>query len=99
LPDLLAAEADEAVAAIALAQRARQERLAHLHAHFATSAAVVARLASIITGIPYSFTAHAKDLFHESVDPVRLRSLVADASYVATVSAFNVSYLRVIAPV
>ena len=99
LPDLLAAEADEAVAAIALAQRARQERLTHLHAHFATSAAVVARLASIITGIPYSFTAHAKDLFHESVDPVRLRSLVADASYVATVSAFNVSYLRVIAPV
>lgn len=98
LPDLLAAEADEAIAAVALAQRAREEELTHLHAHFANSAAVVARLASLITGIPYSFTAHAKDLFHESVDPVRLRALIADAAYVATVSAFNVSYLRVIAP-
>ena len=98
LPDLLAAEADEAAAAVALARHARQERLTHLHAHFATSAAVVARLASMITGIPYSFTAHAKDLFHESVDPVRLRSLIGGASYVATVSTFNVSYLRVIAP-
>ncbi|MGO1236405.1 MAG: colanic acid biosynthesis glycosyltransferase WcaL, partial [Microbacterium gubbeenense] len=63
LPELLASEADEAIAAVALAQHAREERLTHLHAHFATSAAVVARLASLITGIPYSFTAHAKDLF------------------------------------
>jgi len=98
LPELLASEADEAIAAVALAQHAREERLTHLHAHFATSAAVVARLASLITGIPYSFTAHAKDLFHESVDPARLRTLIADAAYVATVSAFNVAHLRGIAP-
>lgn len=98
LPDLLAAEVDEAIAAVALAQHARRERLSHLHAHFATSAAVVARLASRIAGIPYSFTAHAKDLFHESVDPERLRTLISDAAYAATVSAFNVRFLRVVAP-
>ncbi|WP_105565927.1 glycosyltransferase [Microbacterium halophytorum] len=98
LPELLDADADDAVQAVALAAEATAVGLGHLHAHFANAAATVARLASLITGIPYSFTAHAKDIFHESVDPAALRRLITGASYVATVSEYNVRVLQSLSP-
>ena len=98
LPELLSADVDDAVQAVALAAHVMRSGITHLHAHFATSATTVARLASLLSAVPYSFTAHAKDLFHESVDQDSLRTKVADAAYVATVSAFNVRFLRLLAP-
>jgi len=98
LPELLAADVDDAVQAVALAVHAHRTGLTHLHAHFASSPTTVARLASLLTGIPYSFTAHAKDLFHESVDQDLLRRKIADARYVSTVSAFNVQFLQLLSP-
>jgi glycosyltransferase involved in cell wall biosynthesis len=77
-----------------IAAIAQSADLTHLHAHFATDPAWVARIASILAGLPYSFTAHAKDIFHESVDSTRLRKLARDASGIVTVSDFNVSYLQ-----
>jgi glycosyltransferase involved in cell wall biosynthesis len=65
----------------------------HLHAHFATSAAEVAYLTSRLTGVPFSLTAHAKDIYHDSVDFDRLRRLIAAARFVVTVSDFNVRHL------
>lgn len=94
LEELLAAEADDAVQAILLAERALAAGITHLHAHFASLATTVARLASLLTGIPYSFTAHAKDIFHEEVDPVDLARKLADAAFIATVSDFNLAHLR-----
>lgn len=79
--------------AVVLAQHIAQRKIDHLHAHFATSAASVARLASLITGVPYSVTAHAKDIFHEEVDPADLREKIASASHVVTVSDFNREFL------
>lgn len=35
----------------------------HLHAHFAHSPASVALYASVLSGLPFSFTAHAKDIY------------------------------------
>jgi glycosyltransferase involved in cell wall biosynthesis len=70
----------------------------HLHAHFATVAAEVARQASRALSIPYSFTAHAKDIFHESVSTPRLETLIREAAFVVTVSDFNVRHLRHAAP-
>jgi len=98
LPELLAADVDDAVQAVALAVHARRTGITHLHAHFASSPTTVARLASLLTGIPYSFTAHAKDLFHQSVDQDLLRRKIADARYVSTVSAFNVQFLQLLSP-
>lgn len=98
LPALLEADVEDAVQAIALAERVHTEGITHLHAHFATSATTVARLASLLTGVPYSFTAHAKDIFHESVDADDLRRKVVGAAYVATVSEFNVRHLRELVP-
>ena len=80
--------------ALALAAWVRERGITHLHAHFATSSATVARLAARFSGVPYSFTAHAKDIFHESVDPRDLDAKLRDASAVVTVSDFNLRYLN-----
>src|SRR5690606_27888430 len=69
LPELLAAEASDAGQALALAVMVVRRGITHLHAHFASLATTVARLTSLLTGVPYSLTAHAKDIFHSSVDP------------------------------
>ncbi|MCK6079293.1 glycosyltransferase [Microbacterium sp. EYE_5] len=94
LGDLLAADVDDAVQAILLAAAARREGITHLHAHFASVATTVARLASRLTGIPYSFTAHAKDLFHEAVDHADLSRKFADSAFAVTVSDFNLDFVR-----
>lgn len=77
-----------------LAQAVRQHGLTHLHAHFGTQATTVARLAFHLTGCPYSFTAHAKDIFHNDVSPIDLQRKLMDASAVITVSDYNLDYLR-----
>lgn len=84
--------------AMALAELVRARRIEHLHAHFATGATEVARLTSTLTGVPFTFTAHAKDIFHESVDPVDLERKLAAAHAVVTVSDFNVRHLRAAFP-
>lgn len=94
MPELTAAPVDDAMQAIALAHHVRQRGIARLHAHFATAATTVARLASLITGVPYTFTAHAKDIFHHSVDADDLRRKLRDAEAVITVSDFNVDHLH-----
>ncbi|WP_165065765.1 glycosyltransferase [Marisediminicola senii] len=94
LPELLAAEVDDAVQAVILARAVLDAGVTHLHAHFASLATTVARLASMLTGVPYSFTAHAKDLFHESVDAAALADKLRDAHHVVTVSDYNDVHLR-----
>jgi colanic acid/amylovoran biosynthesis glycosyltransferase len=84
--------------AVELATKVRELGIAHLHAHFATSPASVARLAARFAGIAYSYTAHAKDIFHEDVDPLDLRRKQRDAAAVITVSDFNVRHLRELDP-
>ncbi|MFJ4036764.1 glycosyltransferase [Microbacterium sp. NPDC090007] len=94
LPELLTAEPDDAVQAVEVAAQVVARGVTHLHAHFASTATTVARLASLLTGIPYSFTAHAKDIFHSSVDPLDLERKLADAAFAVTVSDFNLRHLE-----
>ncbi|MGH3665647.1 MAG: glycosyltransferase family 4 protein, partial [Egibacteraceae bacterium] len=94
LDELLAADASDACAAVALAQAVVERGIVHLHAHFASSATTVTRLAARMAGISYSFTAHAKDIFHDSVDPADLRTKLADAAAAVTVSDYNLAHLR-----
>lgn len=72
---------------------ARARGITHLHAHFAKLATGVAREAAAALSVPYSFTAHARDIFEQSVDPAKLAERVRDAAQVVTVSRFNVDYL------
>jgi glycosyltransferase involved in cell wall biosynthesis len=62
----------------------------HLHAHFAHDSTTVTWLASVITGLPFSFTAHAKDIYSERLNPGDLlaRKLAA-ASFAVTCSEIN----------
>lgn len=61
----------------------------HIHAHFATWGARAAQLAATNTGISYSFTAHARDIYGDHVDRRALTERIADARFVVTVTEFN----------
>ncbi|HEY8294251.1 MAG TPA: glycosyltransferase family 4 protein [Micrococcaceae bacterium] len=92
--DLVEAPPDDAVQAVGLALELRRRNIRHLHAHFASVATTVARLASRLSGVPFSFTAHAVDIFHESVSLDDLRTKLEQAHHAVTISNFNVNYLR-----
>ncbi|CAG0943868.1 colanic acid/amylovoran biosynthesis glycosyltransferase [Anaerolineae bacterium] len=79
--------------AVVLADDLRARPVTHLHAHFASSATRVAMFVRLLTGAPYSFTAHAKDIFLNTVDADLLRDKIRAARFVVTVSAFNHAYL------
>jgi colanic acid/amylovoran biosynthesis glycosyltransferase len=83
----------EVYQSLLLARQVKSRGIEHLHAHFGTTAASVARLTSLLTDVPYTFTAHAKDIFHQEVDEEQLGRKIADAAAVVTVSDFNVSDL------
>lgn len=85
---------DDAVQAMGVARLALEHEVTHLHAHFASVATTVARAASALSGVPYSFTTHAKDIFHESVEPADLVRKVADADHVIAISDYNHSFLH-----
>jgi len=84
--------------AAVVAERALAERFDLIHAHFATGSASIARYAGRMTGTPFTFTAHAKDIYGDEVDPRRLRLLLEEAEAVVTISEANRSYLQSIAP-
>ncbi len=76
-----------------IAEVARDRGLQHLHAHFANHPAFVAMLTHLITGIPYSFTAHAKDIYAAGPTPEIWRQQVEEAAFAVTVSEANRAYL------
>ncbi len=94
LAEAQAAEARHIYQAVLLAREVRQKGLHHLHAAFASDAATVARLAARFAGVSYSFTARAKDIFHDSVQVDDLRRKLQDAAGVVTVSDYHLDYLR-----
>ncbi|MGH9271798.1 MAG: glycosyltransferase, partial [Ilumatobacteraceae bacterium] len=96
LDQLVIADSDDVVQALELAALVEDAGLTHLHAHFGSVATTVARLASLLTGVPYTFTAHAKDIFHDEVDAADLRRKLIDAAACVTVSDFNVAHLRAV---
>lgn len=77
-----------------VARAVHQKKITHLHAHFASVATTVARLAAGFAGIPYTFTAHAKDIFHENVDHDDLRRKLMHAAKIITVSDYNLRHLQ-----
>jgi glycosyltransferase involved in cell wall biosynthesis len=70
--------------------------VAHLHAHFAHDPALIAQIAHKLVGIPYSFTAHARDLLQ--VPRAVLRERIQQASAVVTCCRTNLDYLEEVAP-
>jgi colanic acid/amylovoran biosynthesis glycosyltransferase len=85
---------DDLFQALWVARFVRERGIEHIHAHFATVATTVARLVSLMTGVTYGFTAHAKDIYHDYPEDQQLGLKLRDAAYVVTVSDYNVRYLH-----
>jgi glycosyltransferase involved in cell wall biosynthesis len=66
--------------------------VAHFHAHFSHDPATAAFFASWLTGITYSISAHAKDIYLQERD--FLRQKIARASFVVTCTEYNKNYLQ-----
>lgn len=79
------------VGALALADRLERSGVDHVHAHYATHPALFAWIVHQLTGIPYSVTAHAHDIF---VDRTMLATKLSGASFVVTISRFNADLLK-----
>lgn len=94
LPEIADLPGDEVAQGVALAKMAREEGITHLHAHFASLAGRTAWMASRLTGIPYTVTTHAKDIYHKSVDRNWLRTVCGEADRVIAISRFNYSFLE-----
>jgi colanic acid/amylovoran biosynthesis glycosyltransferase len=69
----------------------RVEEFDLLHAHFAAGPASMALFMSTLSGVPFSITSHAYDLF---ADQIALRSKLRRAALFLTISEFNRSWLR-----
>jgi glycosyltransferase involved in cell wall biosynthesis/SAM-dependent methyltransferase/GT2 family glycosyltransferase len=76
------------------ARRLRADPMDHLHAHFATYPALAAWTCWRMVGIPYSFTAHAHDIF---VHRLGLRRRIDEAAFCVGISEHNARILRDVA--
>lgn len=79
-----------------LACRLRDDGCAHLHAHFISQPADIAQLASRMSGMPFSISAHAKDIYLSR--PEDLARRMAAARFTVTCTEFNRRTLAAIAP-
>lgn len=68
----------------------RDLHITHIHAHWATIPTTSAVIVSRILGIPFSFTAHAWDIF---LPNPMLKEKVLCAEFVATCTGYNKNYL------
>lgn len=69
-------------------------RIRHLHAHFAHTVTTVTMLASRLCGVPFSFTAHAKDIYRVDMNPGDLLKVkLQRARFVVTCTRANQNYL------
>lgn len=67
----------------------------HIHAHFANPSANYALFIHLLTGIPYSFTGHAADLYR---DTSALDIKLEHAAGAVAISDYNLRYYRTIHP-
>jgi glycosyltransferase involved in cell wall biosynthesis len=68
-----------------------REPVTQLHAHFASSPALVALFTSRLTDVPYTLTAHAKDIYVGHPDD--LRAKLREARAVVTCTEYNRRHL------
>jgi len=69
-----------------------KQNVVHLHAHFAHSPTSVAHFTSQLSGLPFSFTAHAKDIY--TSDPKLLSEKINKSGFVITCTEHNKQYLN-----
>jgi glycosyltransferase involved in cell wall biosynthesis len=80
--------------AVYVGMRLRQDGFTRLHAHFAGMAARTAFWIERFFSIPYSFTAHANDIFAPRDFAISLAKLIQSAAAVVTVSDYSAGLLK-----
>lgn len=79
------------LAAGRVARLLKQHRCQHLHVHFAHVPAQIGMYAAALSGLPFSFTAHANDIFERGL---LLPQKAQRAARLLTVSEHNLAYLK-----
>lgn len=93
LPMLVRLGHSDASQAVELALQLHRDRISHVHVHFANLASWCTAIAAALTGIGYTVTTHAKDLFHDDVDQVVLREVLRRADRVVAISEYNRDFI------
>lgn len=75
-----------------LAWQMQQLGISHLHVHFANVPTATAEIAQVFSGMSYSITAHAKDIYLS--DNAALDRRMAKAEFVLTCTDYNRRYLE-----
>ncbi len=85
----------EFIQAVYIANQLNQSTsIAHIHAHFCHGATTIAMLVSRLTKIPFSFTAHAKDIYQKDQNPGNLLiKKINAAAFIVTCTGANKQYL------
>lgn len=71
----------------------RENAIQHIHVHFGTNPAAVARLIRRLGGPSYSFTVHGPDEFDAAI-AFDLRGKIADAAFVVAITDYCAAQLR-----
>ena len=72
------------------------EDIGHLHAHFLHTPASLTRYAALLTGLPWSCSAHAKDIW--TTPDWEKREKLAEAAWAVTCTAAGRDHLQALAP-
>ncbi len=72
----------------------RDNQVRHIHAHFAHGATTVAWLTAMMTNLRFSFTAHAKDIYLESLNPAICSRKMDAAVFIVTCTEANRTHLQ-----
>jgi len=72
------------------------EDVGHLHAHFLHTPASVARYAALLRGLPWTISAHAKDIW--TIPEWEKREKLADCCWLVTCTATGHAHLAALAP-
>ena len=81
--------------AVQLVTLLREHGVSQVHAQFAHGPTSVAHFAYLLGDIPFSFTAHTRDIYLSAPDLLAIK--IAAARFVATCTGHNVAYLRALA--
>ena len=74
------------------AMKLKRERVEHIHAHFAVDSCKFAMLISMLSGIPYSFTVHAHDIFLPEYSDLMVEKF-NHSKFVVCISEYNKEYV------
>ena len=75
---------------VLMGESMKAEGIQHIHAHYATHPALAAWIIHRLTGIPFSVTVHAHDIF---VERAMLTAKLNAAAFIVSISSYNKRYL------